>query len=432
MKEEVTLNRKEQNRLVVINRIASKKLSVEEGATLLDLSQRHVWRMLASYQKEGASALAHGNRGRKPVNAIEGGLRRQIVELASGKYFGFNQQHFTEKLADKEGITLSRSTVRRILLAKGLKSPQKRRAPKHRSRRERYPQEGMLLQTDGSPHDWLEGRGPILCLIGAIDDATGDVPYAYFHDSEDTKGYMLMLKDITLKHGIPLALYHDRHGIFEVNKNVEAGLEEQLADSRPLTQIGRLLTELGINSIAANSPQAKGRVERLWKTFQDRLTSELRLAGANNLKTANLVLKTFLLDYKKRFTVSARETGSAYRKIEADFKPNEYFCYKYPRTVGADNVVRFVNHRLQILPNQERSSYARCKVQVYAGLDGNLAVYYGNQCLDTCLAPLESTKQRTPKQSAPRVYSKVPLNHPRRGKFRTYLDKELLTKSLNN
>jgi transposase len=422
MKEEVTLNRKEQNRLVVMNRIESKKLTVEQGAALLELSQRHVWRILASYQKEGASALAHGNRGRKPVNAIEGGLRRKIVELASGRYYGFNQQHFTEKLADKEGISISRSTVRRILLARGIKSPQKRRAPKHRSRRERYPQEGMLLQTDGSPHDWLEGRGPELCLIGAIDDATNDVPYAYFQESEDTKGYMLMLKDITLKHGIPLALYHDQHSIFEVNRDTEAGLEEQLAGSKPLTQMGRLLTELGINSIAANSPQAKGRVERLWKTFQDRLTSELRLAGANDLETANLVLKSFLLDYKRRFTVSPRETGSAYRKIEADFKPDEYFCYKYPRTVGSDNVVRFVNHRLQILPNQERSSYARCKVQVYAGLDGNMAVYYENQCLDTCPAPLESTRLRVSRQSTPRIYSKVPSNHPWRGKFRTYFD----------
>ena len=251
------MNRKEQNRLVVMNQIEGKKLTVDKAATLLELSPRHVWRILTGYRTEGASALAHGNRGRKPVNAIEGGLRRKIVELASGKYYGFNQQHFTEKLAEKEGINLSRSTVRRILLTRGIKSPQKRRAPKHRSRRERYPQEGQLLQTDGSPHDWLEGRGPELCLIGAIDDATSDVPYAYFQEREDTKGYMLMLKDIILKQGIPLALYHDRHSVFEVTRDTEAGLEEQLAGSKPLTQMGRLLRELGINSIAANSPQAK-------------------------------------------------------------------------------------------------------------------------------------------------------------------------------
>jgi len=425
MKEEVTLNRKEQNRLVVMNQIEEGVLRVDKAATLLELSPRHVWRILTAYRKEGASALAHGNRGCKPVNPIEEELRQQVVELAKDKYCGFNQQHFTEKLADKEGISLSRSTVRRILLARGIRSPQKRRAPKHRSRRERYPQEGQLLQTDGSSHDWLEGRGPELCLTGAIDDATNDVPYAYFQEHEDTKGYMLMLKEITRKRGIPLALYHDRHSIFEVNPVKEPSQEEQLTGSKPLTQIGRLLNELGINSIAANSPEAKGRIERLWKTFQDRLTSELRLAGANTREAANQILKSFLPEYNQRFRVAPRETGSAYRKPEAGFKADKYFCYKYPRIAGSDNVVRFVNHRLQILPNQERTSYARCKVQVYAGLNGKLAVYYGNQRLDTCLAPLESTRLRIPVmvgQPAPRIYPKVSSSHPWKGKFRTYFD----------
>ncbi len=425
MKEEVTLNRREQNRVIVLNQIETRRLTVDKAAMLLEVTPRHVWRLLADYRREGSAAIAHGNRGRQPVNMIEEGLRHQVVELARYKYYGFNQQHFTEKLADKEGISLSRSTVRRILLTRGIRSPQKRRAPKHRSRRERYPQEGLLLQTDGSPHDWLEGRGPDLCLIGAIDDATNDVPYAHFQEQEDTKGYMLMLKDITLKRGIPLALYHDRHSIFEVVRNHEASLDEQLAGRKPLTQIGRLLSELGINSIAANSPQAKGRVERLWKTFQDRLISELRLAGAKTKETANQVLKSFIPEYNQRFRVSARESGSAYRKPAVGFKPDEYFCYKYPRTVGADNVVRFVNHRLQILPHQNRASYARCKVQVYAGLDGNLAVYYGNQRLDTCSAPLEPTRLRIPVttgRSTPRVYAKPSPNHPWRGKFKTFFD----------
>ena len=425
MKEEVTLNRKEQNRVVVLNQIGTKRLTVDQAAVLLEVTPRQVWRLLAGYRRDGPSAIAHGNRGRKPVNIIEEDLRQQVVALARYKYCGFNQQHFTEKLADKEGISISRSTVRRILLTRGIHSPQKRRAPKHRSRRERYPQEGMLLQTDGSPHDWLEGRGPELCLIGAIDDATNDVPYAYFQEQEDTKGYMLMLQDITLKRGIPLALYHDRHSIFEVAQDKMASVEEQLTGKQPLTQIGRLLSELGINSIAANSPQAKGRVERLWKTFQDRLTSELRLAGAKTKETANQVLKSFLPEYNQRFRVSARNTGSAYRKPEAGFKPDEYFCYKYPRTVGSDNVVRFVNQRLQILPHPDRASYARCKVQVYAGLNGNLAVYFRNRRLDTSPAPSESAQLRIPVtvgQSTLRIYPKPSPNHPWRGRFKAYFD----------
>lgn len=425
MKEEVTLNRKEQNRVIVLNQIETKRLTVDKAAMLLELTPRQIWRLLAGYRKEGASALAHGNRTSKPINMIEEGLRQQVVDLAKSKYNGLNQQHFTEKLLAKEGINISRSTVRRILLEQGISSPQKRQAPKHRSRREHYPQTGMLLQTDGSSHAWLEKRGPELCLIGAIDDATNEVPYALFQEQEDTKGYMLMLRAITLNQGMPMALYHDHHSIFEVTKNKESSLEEQLEGKKPLTQVGRLLEELNINSISANSPQAKGRIERLWKTFQDRLTSELRLDGANTKEEANLVLKTFLPEYNQRFKVTAKETGSAYRKPEIGFKPEEYFCYKYPRTVGLDNVVRFVNHRIQILPNPERASYARCKVEVYAGLDGNLAVYHQKRRLDTRPAPLEAEGLRLPapvEQSMPRIYPKPSSNHPWKGKFRTHFD----------
>jgi hypothetical protein len=148
----------------------------------------------------------------------------------------------------------------------------------------------MLLQIDGSPHDWLEGRGPQLSLIGAIDDATGKVPYALFQEQEDTRGYFLMLREITLKKGIPLALYHDRHSIFELPPNKLPSIEEQLEGKIPLTQFGRLMEELGITSISANSPQAKGRIERLWGTFQDRLVSELRLAGAKYLSINNYII----------------------------------------------------------------------------------------------------------------------------------------------
>ena len=212
------MNQKEQHRLRVLNEVNQGKLSIQQAAMLMQLSLRHAKRLLAGYRKEGAKALAHGNRGRLPYNAIDVMIREQVVELAKSKYRGFNQQHFSEKLGEKEGIPLSRSTVRRILLKEGIASPRKRRAPKHRSRRERYPKSGMLLQTDGSPHDWLEGRGPKLCLIGAIDDATGEVVYAHFQPSETTAGYIRMLRSITISHGIPLALYHDRHSIFEVLK----------------------------------------------------------------------------------------------------------------------------------------------------------------------------------------------------------------------
>ena len=425
MKETLTLNQKEQKRVIVLNQVESKQLSLEKGATLLGLSERQVWRLLAGYRKEGAEALAHGNRGRKPVNAIEDSIRLKVVDLARFTYSGFNHQHLTEKLNEKEGIHLCRSSVRNILLEAGLSSPRKRRPPRHRSRRERYPQEGMLLQTDGSPHDWLEGRGPKLCLIGAIDDATSKVPAAFFREQEDTQGYMRLLREIVAKKGIPLALYHDQHSIFDLAEDKLPTLEEQLKGKQPLTQMGRLLEELGIESISANSPQAKGRIERLWGTFQDRLVSELRLAGAKTKAEANQVLKDFLPDYNRKFTLPAREPEAAYRKVGKGFQAEEYFCFKYRRTVGADNVVRFEEARLQVLPTADRLSYAHCEVEVQQRLDGSLAVYYQGQHLPTRPAPLEAAslrKSRLKEGGAPpslsaRRYAKPSPNHPWRAGF---------------
>jgi transposase len=177
---EVTLNEKEQKRLQVLNLSISGKISRKQVSEILGLSLRHTKRLVAVYLKEGAAALAHGNRGRRPAHALSEEVKAKVSQLARYKYIGFNFSHFTDLLKERENTHLSRSSVRRILLEDGLRSPWRRKAPKHRSRRARFPQEGMLLQIDGSPHDWLEGRGPELCLIGAIDDATGKVPYAHF------------------------------------------------------------------------------------------------------------------------------------------------------------------------------------------------------------------------------------------------------------
>lgn len=206
----LTLNQEEQRRLQVLNGILEGTCSMGQAAKLMGVSERHGWRLLAAYRKEGAAALAHGNRGRSPAHRVSDGLRERVVALArSPAYTGCNHQRFTELLADREGIVLSRPTVRRMLREAGLRSPRRRRPPKRRSRRERMAQEGMLLQWDGSPHDWLERRGPRLTLVGAIDDATGTVPAATFRDQEDAQGYLLALKQILTAKGVPLAVYRD-------------------------------------------------------------------------------------------------------------------------------------------------------------------------------------------------------------------------------
>jgi transposase len=424
----VTLSKKEQKRAMVIAEVDRGEVRGREGAEVLEVSLRHFRRMVAGYRGEGVVALAHGNRGRKPANAIAEEVRGRVVQLASITYAGFNQQHFSELLAEREGICVSRSSVRNILLEAGIRSPRKRRPPRHRSRRDRYPKEGMLLQIDGSPHDWLQGRGPRMSLIGAIDDATGKVPHALFREQEDSHGYILLFRGIVRRHGIPLAVYHDRHSIFEVSadEREHQSVREQLSGKPMLTQFGRLMVELGITPISARSPQAKGRIERLWGTFQDRLVNELRLAGVNTLEEANRFLPGFLDRYNARFAVPPEQPGSAYRSIQ-DLELETLFCFKYERVVGADNVVRFNGQRLQILPSLERLSYARCSVEVHEQLDGTIKIHYHGRYLDTCAAPAEATRARktavamAPTSSAkPRHVTTPAPNHPwRRWVYRT-------------
>jgi len=427
MEGKVTLTVKEQRRLKVINEVEKGEVGGREAAGVLGISIRHFRRMVAAYREDGVVALAHGNRGRKPANAIGEEIRRRVVDLAGSTYSGFNQQHFTELLGEREGICLSRSTVRNILLGVGIRSPRKRRPPKHRSRRERYPKEGMLLQIDGSPHDWLQGRGPRMSLIGAIDDAKGTVPHALFREQEDSLGYFLLMKGIVVRRGIPGAVYHDGHSTFEVSaeERERQTVQEQLSGKPMLTQFGRLMGELGVTPIAARSPQAKGRIERLWGTFQDRLVSELRLAGVSTLEEANRFLPGFLARHNARFAVPPREPGSAYRSAQ-DLDLETFFCFKYERVVGADNVVRFNGQRLQILPSPERLSYARCTVEVHEQLDGTIKVYYQGRYLDTRPAPAEAPRARqlapaaAATASKPRRASRPATDHPwRRWVYRT-------------
>jgi len=378
---------KEQQRAMVLNEVERGGLTGEEAARLTGLSVRQVRRLLAAYRKEGVAALAHGNRGRQPVHRISEDTRNQVVELARGRYQGLNHYHLQEVLAEREELVLSRSSLWRILAEARVPSPRRRRRPQHRHRRERYPQEGMLLQVDGSRHDWLECRGPYLTLVGAIDDATGTVPHALFREQEDAHGYLLLLRETIRNKGIPLALYSDQHSIFQVNAKQPESLEEQLAGERQPTQVGRALEELGVRLIVALSPQAKGRVERLWGTFQDRLVSELRLAGAANLEEANRVLWDFLPQFNARFAVPPAQPGTAYRELEPGTCLEGILCFKYQRTVAKDNTVRFGGHTLQLLPGTERASYARARVEVQERLDGRVVVVYQSRQVATMEAP---------------------------------------------
>ena len=381
-KETITLTRREQNRAIALTAVLEGRLTAAQAATLLRISLRHCRRLLAVLRRDGPAALAHGNRGRPAPNRTPDGLRARVVTLAQTTYAGFNHQHLTEMLGDEEGLPLSRPTVRRVLLAAGIPSPRTRRPRRHRRRRERMPQAGLLVQLDGSHHDWLEGRGPRLVLHGAIDDATNEVPAALFRAEEDAAGYLWVLRELARHRGLPVAVYSDRHGIFEANSRQPLTLEDQLRGLRhPRTQVGRTFDELGIRWIPADSPQAKGRIERLWGTFQDRLVSELRRARATSLEEANAVLAAFLPRYNRRFTKPPAHPDPAYRSLPADLALDHICCFKYARTVANDNTVRLEEHLIQLLPGPGRRSYAKARVAVHEHLDGTLSVVYQGQPL---------------------------------------------------
>jgi hypothetical protein len=299
------------------------------------------------------------------------------VERVKTAYADYNHTHLHEELVEEHGLALSRRSLTRILTAAGLRSPKRRRPRRHRSRRERRAQEGMLLQVDGSQHDWLEGRGPRLVLIGGIDDASGDVPYAVFREREDGQGYLLLLREVTRARGIPLAWYSDRHSIFQRNDKEPWTVPEQLAGRREPTQVARALEQLGITLIPASSPQAKGRIERLWGTFQDRLVKTLRRAGASTLEEANAVLAAYLPRYRARFARSAEVAGSAYRPLPNGLDLDGICSFHYVRTVANDNTVRLEERLVQIPPGPRGRSYAGCRVDLQERLDGSLAVLYG-------------------------------------------------------
>ena len=399
--ENVTLTQKEQARLQVLNSLVADHMTIEQAATLMGLSTRHTRRILAAYRRDGAAAIAHGNRGRRPANATPETVATDVVVLARTRYAGVNHTHLSELLREREGIDIGRDALRKILTDAGVNSPRRRRPPKHRVRRQRMGREGMLIQIDGSYHRWLGEYGPQFTLLLAVDDATGCVVNAQFCEYENTRSYLLLMRDLIQSYGIPLALYSDRHGVFKHTPPSETA-------SAP-TQFSRAMGELGVQLIFARSPQAKGRVERTAGTLQDRLVTELRLACAATIDDANRVLDDFLPRFNERFGVPSRDAEAAYRVLEPGICLDTVLCLKYRRRVGRDNTVKYRWRTLQLLPGTDWPSYAGSVVDVLEGLDGRLAVQHEGRIVASQEAPprpsiLRSFDTRT-------VHTAVPSRH---------------------
>jgi transposase len=400
-KKGMLLTMREKTRIEAVQAVMDGRLSVAQAARALNLSERQVYRALAAARDEGLTGLVHGNRGRAPWNKSDEALWQSVLRLARKRYEDVNDQHLCELLERDHAIRVHPEALRRRLRAAGLAPKRSRRARKFRQRRERRPASGMLLQVDASRHDWLEGRGPHLTLVGAKDDATGEV-WAQFCEAETCWAYLALMRAIFLSAGVPLSLYSDRHTIFHSPR--EPSVVEQLANQRPLTQFGRAMEELGVSIIKAYSPQAKGRIERQWGVFQDRLVVELRLAGTRTLGEANRVLDAFLPAYNRRFRVPPREQAAVWRKSPAAHQLDRILCLKESRVVGRDHTVSFDGLALQLTSGRKYFSLARQRVEVLQLRDGSVEVHHERRMVTrftaTAIARLIRQGARAKKQVA--------------------------------
>jgi hypothetical protein len=369
-----------------------------QATEALAIPARQLRRLRARLREGGPTALGHGNRGRRAAHAVPEDLRAQILAFARGKYPGLNDVHLTEKLTGEEGLQVSRATVQRVLRQARLASPRRRRPPRHRSRRPRRDQAGLLVQFDGSPHAWFEDRGPECTLLGGLDDATGSVLAACFRVEEDAAGYLGCLRELTGTYGIPAAAYTDKHSIF-VRNDPHWTLAEELAGAQEPTQVGRAFRTLGIEHILAHSPEARGRIERLWGTLQDRLVAELRLAGICTLPEGNAFLREkFLPPFNAQFGVPPALTTSGYRPVPRGLDLDRVCAFHYDRVVAADNTVTVFGTALQLQPGRHRRGYAKAPADVVQCLDGSWRVYVHDRLVATTPAPADPGQLRARKR----------------------------------
>ena len=392
---ELRVSQKELHRMHVVRLTLEGREGVGEGAKLLGISARQMKRLRRKMKRGGIEALVHGNRGKAAWNKTALEEREKVIELAGERYHGLNDTHLTEKLKEKEKIVLSRPTVRRLLRAAGIAAVRKRGVKRHYKRRERRAQEGALLLWDGSPHRWFGQEKGEWSLMAVMDDATGALLHGVFALEEDAQSYLICLRQIVLDKGIPLALYMDRHGIFRRNDD-HWSLQEQLAGEQTPTQLGQALRALGIETIFAMSPQAKGRVERLFNTLQDRLVQELRLAGISTAEDATAFLNgPFKADFNARFSKPARESQTAWRALPKGLDVDRICSFRYEATVGNDNTVRLGGMILDIPSGPRHRGYAKARVEVRQLLDGRYRVYYKDDLLLETAPPVLQAPLRT-------------------------------------
>ena len=381
------LKPKELKRVTLIEACISGKCTVKQVALSLGISERRVKQIKKEVKENGVQSIQHGNRGRKPKNTISDETREKIIELRNSyEYEISNFKHFQELLNEKENINISYTALYKILKSAGIKSPKKHRKSKLHHRRKRKECEGMMLQADGTPFDWF-GNGEKYSLHGFVDDATGKITGLYMCKNECLLGYLEVLRQTLENYGIPVSLYPDKYSVFFPPKKVDDHLtiEEQLSGrEKGITQFGRIIEELGIEMFPASSPQAKGRVERLWETLQSRLVTEFRINHITNMDDANKFLLEYIKVYNSKFAVESLSKTSLFLPLPKRCNLDELLSVKFERTIDNAGVFSISNSKFQIL---DKNLPPKTKVQIYLSKKIGMVVKVGNKVYD--VQPLE-------------------------------------------
>ena len=381
------LKQKDLKRATLIEACIKGKCTVKQVADTLGLSERRVKQIKKEVKENGVKSIQHGNRGRKPKNTISDETRKRILELRSSyEYEISNFKHFQELLKERENIDISYSALYNILRNAGIKSPKKHHKTKLHHRRKRKECEGMMLQADGTPFDWF-GSGEKYSLHGFIDDATGKVTGLYMCKNECLLGYLEVLRQTLENYGIPISLYPDKYSVFFPPKKVNdhITIEEQLnGREKGITQFGRIVEDLGITMFAASSPQAKGRIERLWETLQSRLVTEFRINKITSIEQANKFLITYIVKYNSQFAIKPQNKQNMFLKLPKRYNLDELLCVRFERTIDNAGVFSINNSKFQIM---DKNLPPKTKIQVYLSKKIGMRVKSNNKVYD--VQPLE-------------------------------------------
>lgn len=379
MKGLISMNEHEADRLGVMQRLKAKEIKQRHAAKLLGISVRQVKRLLKAYRIQGAKGLIHKGRGQTGNRALPEKEKDHMLNIIKTNYADFGPTLACEKLVEVHGIDRSDETIRKLMIAAGLWKPNKRKIVRLHQLRERKDCLGEMVQADGSPHDWFEGRSPKCTLLVFIDDATGRLLHLEFAESESTISYFISVRHYLEKHGRPLVFYTDKHGVFRVNTT--KGKSAGLGDSNGLTQFGRAMEELAIGCIFAESAEAKGRVERVNQTLQDRLVKEMRLLGINTMEQGNVYLPEFIEKFNRKFGVVPKSTVNMHRPLLPAQSLDDILCEKHRRILSKQLTISFENRIYQIQTERPMYAMRHAPVAVLKDTKGNIQIVYRGKTL---------------------------------------------------